>query len=850
MMAMVALMAATPVRALEFDFVKIADSNTPMPGGSGTFQAFGYAALDQYQVAFVGIDFSTNYEAIYISTGGVLTKIVDTDTYKPGTVNYFQTLGDPSISGGNVAFYGGGDGESGVYSTVGGLNRVADSDTAIPSGTGHFLLFGSPSLDAARDVAFWGSDNAAQQGIYSTVGGLHVVADRNTLVPGGAGSYFASFDTRLSVSGGDVAFRGSSIGRAGVYKTAGGTLQRVADTTTPMPGGSGNFFDVWGPSLHNGNVAFLGQDADTFFGIYTDIGGPGLSVVADVNTPVPGGSGNFGTFGRASLDNLAVAFDVVGSSGEQGVFTDYGGSLSAVITSSMSIDGKQPLNPHIGPEALNNGNIVFSTDFSDGSGGIYVAEQWYDYTANASGDWDTASNWSFGLKPRAIVGTVIRPENGAMITGPASATTLRRLNLGTLYGGVTELRLQPSGQLTVNEWFVIETGGRLNVGGGVVTAVYGFDNFGEIDLAGGQINGGGSFNSGVLRGSGTVGNYLLNFNRIQAIDARMQFTAEVTNFELAHIDARDALLEFNNGLTNFGRMNFSFGTSDVFGNVLNDTTGKIIVSGGAGVTFYGDITQSGTLTVSQVGSTNSVAVFLGNVYGGGASGGGDIFYEGEVHPGSSAALVSFENDVHFGAGATLEIELGGKLQGSEYDALDVTGTLSLGGTLAVSLIDPTDGADVFQPAAGDAFDILDWGSRTGTFAALELPSLGGSLRWDVSVLYTTGVLSVSPVLLGDYNEDGAVNAADYTVYRNRKSRIGGTTLPNDAGAPGVTIDDYLYWKAHYGETSGSGAATAFAYDRDPVPEPAAWIVLIAGWVTLGFFRSRGVCPLQVSSCGD
>jgi hypothetical protein len=89
--------------------------------------------------------------------------------------------------------------------------------------------------------------------------------------------------------------------------------------------------------------------------------------------------------------------------------------------------------------------------------------------------------------------------------------------------------------------------------------------------------------------------------------------------------------------------------------------------------------------------------------------------------------------------------------------------------------------------------------------------------------------------LGDYNEDGTINAADYTVYRNRKSGIGGTTLPNDAGALGVTIDDFNYWKAHFGETYGSGAAV---FDRPAnVPEPASLILACLAycglWKTIG-----------------
>jgi len=73
------------------------------------------------------------------------------------------------------------------------------------------------------------------------------------------------------------------------------------------------------------------------------------------------------------------------------------------------------------------------------------------------------------------------------------------------------------------------------------------------------------------------------------------------------------------------------------------------------------------------------------------------------------------------------------------------------------------------------------------------------------------VASAVIALPGDYNGDGTVNAADYVVYRNRQAGIGGTTLINEGETPGmVTIEDYNFWKQHYGDTLGSGAATHVA----------------------------------------
>jgi hypothetical protein len=57
---------------------------------------------------------------------------------------------------------------------------------------------------------------------------------------------------------------------------------------------------------------------------------------------------------------------------------------------------------------------------------------------------------------------------------------------------------------------------------------------------------------------------------------------------------------------------------------------------------------------------------------------------------------------------------------------------------------------------------------------------------------------------GDYNGDGTVNSADYTVWR-------------DGGSPDDTIAGYNLWRTNFGQTSGTGTANA-------VPEPTAWLL--------------------------
>jgi hypothetical protein len=75
-------------------------------------------------------------------------------------------------------------------------------------------------------------------------------------------------------------------------------------------------------------------------------------------------------------------------------------------------------------------------------------------------------------------------------------------------------------------------------------------------------------------------------------------------------------------------------------------------------------------------------------------------------------------------------------------------------------------------------------------------------------------------LLGDYNNNGAVDAADYVLWRN------GSALQND-DTPGTGADDYTRWRAQFGKTlpGGSGADAA-------VPEPAAIAMLLIAALSL------------------
>ena len=231
----------------------------------------------------------------------------------------------------------------------------------------------------------------------------------------------------------------------------------------------------------------------------------------------------------------------------------------------------------------------------------------------------------------------------------------------------------------------------------------------------------------------------------------------------------------------------------VFSEPVTDfATGDVTLSGTAGATTA-TVTGSGTTYNVAVSGMTANGTVIASLLAG-------VAHDAANNP--SLASTSTDNTVTFSSllpiadiGDTYTVSVGSSVTLDASNSDDPDGWI-------VSYLWDLDNDGQYDDASGVTanFSRTDVGSYTVGVKVID--NFGGE-DTDTATVTVTDVIE----LPGDYNQDGTVDAADYTVWRDALT-AGATALSNDPTPGTVDESDFLYWRAHFGETLGSGAGQA------------------------------------------
>ena len=392
------------------------------------------------------------------------------------------------------------------------------------------------------------------------------------------------------------------------------------------------------------------------------------------------------------------------------------------------------------------------------------------------------------------------PNNTLTVSGAGSKLTLSGV------GGESAIGRQGN-----NNLFQIDNGAVVDGGAYFVLGRETSSNNNQILLDDGSLTGTGIE---IRRGNVTVTNGSVDLNQF--------YNEEDEIWEgggIIAIDAGTSSFTFNNGTVH--SVNADINNGEAF-----------TVGDGGSATYFmktGSDGNRGTHSFADGVSLSSNAVLSGdgNIAGDVSGTAGAV-----VEVGESTGLINV-NGAWDNTGVDIGLELAdlstSLVPGEEHDRLDITGVFTHGGSVTIDI-------SGYVAPSSQPLKLIGWGGQAGNSSDTSVLFVGGG---PLPVEYLSDGLYVTldtVELAGDYNGDGTVNAADYTIWADT---LGETVVPG-TGADGVDdgfIDkwDYELWKDHFGSTIGAASGSSLS-GQSAVPEPAGW-VLCLGLAVVGNVRA-------------
>ncbi len=640
-----------------------------------------------------------------ISGTGVLTKtgngtlvLTGTHTYSGGTnVSAGVLRSDSDSLQGNIennAALVFDQASIGTYS-----GEISGSGSLTKSGGGTLTLTGSNTHTGGttlrggtlRIVADAGLGDSAASLTFNG-GTLNTFADismsRATTVNAGGGTFDTDAGTTLTHSS-------AITGSGALTKTGSGTLVLTGTNTysggTTVSAGTlqGDTTSLQGDIANDAAIVFNQSSDGSYAGAINGSGsvtktGSGTLTLSGANsysggTTVSAGTlrGDTGSLQGDILNNAAVIFDLATDGTYAGDMSG-NGSLTKTGAGVLTLTGT---NAYSGSTTVSAGVLKGNTASLQGdidNRAAVVFDQTVDgtYAGNMSGN---------GALTKTGAGTLT-------LTGPHTYSGGTNVSAGTLRGDATSLQ----GNIVNNAAVFFDqatdgtyagdmsgSGTLTKTGAGTLTLAGNNGYTGDITLNGGTLSIGSAANLGATLGQLNVDN------------ARLQTTGTFNVERTTTLGAGGATFDTGTGTT----LTFD-GAIDGVGGLVKAGDGTLVLAGLN--TYTGDTTVStGTLRVN--GSvTSAMTVDSGATLGGSGAITGNVNVAGTLAPGNSPGLLTVNGDLTLNPGSVTRMEIDGTARGSEYDALDVSGTAALDGTLDLVF--------GYVPVDGDRYRLINAGS--------------------------------------------------------------------------------------------------------------------------------------------
>ena len=568
-------------------------------------------------------------------------------------------------------------------------------------------------------------------GTITGAGGL-IKDGPGTLVLSGTNSYAGgttihggvlaiSNDNNLGAAAGGVTFNGSSPNDSVLRTLAGITSSRTMTFTGNGIFDSNGFNSTWNGQL-TGPGALIKTGAGTLtltnntnnYALATGFGGGTLAVSADAQLGTGFMQFDGGTLEALASFSSAKTVDLIAFGANPGGAGTGNGTMQVDPTFTLTLTGFVG-----GPGSLTKtgtGALTLTNNANDYSGGTFLNAGTIFADANNALGTSTLTIQNGTTLGSHVGGTTLANNvvvNGNFSITPASGgmTLSGNVNLGAATRTITNTTVQNSsftaffsgvisgtGGLTLeapNIGYFEFTGANANTYGGVTTvqnlAVLNLHKTAGVNAVPGDV---------VIGGSGLV--QLFAANQIPdtaTVTDNGEFNLSASPETIGTLNGSGRVFLSSTGILTVGAGNFSGVMQD------NLTPGKLVKNTAGTLILTGNSTYTGGTTI------NNGVLAIGSLHGMGL--GNVLVNGGTLQTFNGPRTIAVGANYTQNGGGTLRLQIGGTNAGLNSDLLSVTGSASLGGTLALVRINN------FNPANGARVNIItDAGGHSGTFATV------------------------------------------------------------------------------------------------------------------------------------